>query len=349
MKIAMVNPPFRFSADPNQWITVPPQGYGAIQWVCAHLICGMRALGHEVTLLGAPGSSMPSDVRVLDATTPAHFDTWAACADIDIVHDHTNGLIDPAIVTRRAGFVSTHHLTGPPRHTLNCAYVSAAQRAAADGPVIPLPVDPEQHRFRGQKDDYVLFLGRISAHKGAYEAAAFAAAAGFRLVLAGPSWEPEYLDCIKVDFAHAIDLVGEVGGGDRRDLIAGARAVMVLSQPVTGPWGHPWCEPGATVVSEAAVSGTPVIATRNGCLPELVPGVGRFVECGSSFTARDARDIIDGLPEPQAVRQIGLQRWHYMSIARQYEELYRRVLAGDQWGDARPAEVGSASPICGAS
>ncbi len=39
MKIAMVNPPFRFSADTRQWITVPP-GYGAIQWVCARLIGG---------------------------------------------------------------------------------------------------------------------------------------------------------------------------------------------------------------------------------------------------------------------------------------------------------------------
>jgi len=347
VKIAMVNPPFRFTTD--QWITVPPQGYGAIQWVCAHLIRGMRALGHEITLLGAPGSPMPPDVKVLDATTPAHFDTWAARADVDIVHDHTNGLIDPAIVTRRAGFLSTHHLTGSPRHALNCTYVSTAQRAAADGPIIPLPVDPEQHRFRGQKDDYLLFLGRISAHKGAYEAAAFAAAAGFRLMLAGPCWEPEYLDRIEVDFVHVIDRVGEVGGAERRDMIAGARAVLVLSQPVTGPWGHPWCEPGATVVSEAAVSGTPVIATRNGCLPELVPGVGRFVEYESSFTARDARDVIDDLPEPRTVRQIGLQRWHYMSIARQYEALYRGVLAGNQWGDVGPTGVGSASPICGES
>lgn len=63
---------------------MPPQGYGAIQWVCAHLIRGLRALGHEVTLLGAPGSPMLPDVRVLDATTPAHFDTWAARTDVDI-------------------------------------------------------------------------------------------------------------------------------------------------------------------------------------------------------------------------------------------------------------------------
>lgn len=333
MKIGMINPPHRLSADISQWITVPPQGYGAIQWVCAHLIKGMRALGHEVTLLGAPGSSMPADVTVLDATTVSEFDAWAAHADVDVVHDHTNGMIDPTIVTRRAAFLSTHHLTGPPRYRLNCTYVSAAQRAAGQGPVVPLPSDPERHRFRAQKDDYLLFLGRISGHKGAYEAAAFAAAAGHRLVLAGPSWESAYLDRIESDFGHVIDRVGEVGGAERRDLIARARAVLVLSQPVTGPWGHPWCEPGATVVSEAAMSGTPVVATHNGCLPDVVTNVGRLVDYGSAFTARVVNGVLANLPAPEAVRQVATQRWHYLETARRYEELYQRVLAGERWGD----------------
>jgi hypothetical protein len=165
MRIAMVNPPYRYSADTRQWITVPPQGYGAIQWVCAHLLTGMRELGHSMTLLGAPGSAWPADVEVLDL--PAEeFDAWAARAEVDVVHDHSNGLIDPAAVSGRAAFLSTHHLTGPPRRTVNCTYVSAAQRASGVGPVVPLPVDPARHEFRSNKDDYLLFLGRASPHKG---------------------------------------------------------------------------------------------------------------------------------------------------------------------------------------
>ncbi len=333
MKIAMVNPPYRFSADTSRWISVPPQGYGAIQWVCAHLITGMRELGHNVTLLGAPGSGWPPDVEVLDL--PAEeFDSWAAHADVDVVHDHSNGLIDPAVVSGRAAFLSTHHLTGPPRHALNCTYVSAAQRGFGVGPVVPLPVDPARHRFRSDKNDYLLFLGRISPHKGAYEAAAFAAAAGTRLVLAGPAWELEYVERIESDFGAVVERVGEVGGAERSALISRARAVLVLSQPVPGPWGHPWCEPGATVVSEAAVSGTPVIATRNGCLPDLVPGVGALVGFGSCFTAREAEAALSRLPAPAEVRELAMRRWHYRGIAERYEEVYGRVIEGERWGHA---------------
>ncbi len=296
----------------------------------------MLELGHDVTLLGAPGSTWPPGVDVLDVPAD-RFDSWAAGADVDVVHDHSNGLIAPEAITQRAAFLSTHHLTGPPRYTLNCTYVSAAQRGSGTGPVVPLPVDPAQHRFRSDKDDYLLFLGRVSPHKGVYEAAAFAAAAGTRLVVAGPAWEPDYVQRIESDFGDVVERVGEVASGDRAELISRARAILVLSQPVTGPWGHLWCEPGATVVSEAAISGTPVVATRNGCLPDLVPGVGALVDFGAAFTPREAEAALSQLPNPAAVRDVAARRWHYRDVARRYEALYRQVLAGERWGHAPSA------------
>jgi glycosyltransferase involved in cell wall biosynthesis len=159
-----------------------------------------------------------------------------------------------------------------------------------------------------------------------------------RLVVAGPAWEPEYVERIEADFRSVVERVGEVGGAERSALISGARAVLVLSQSVPGPWGHLWSEPGATVVSEAAISGTPVIATRNGCLPDLVPGVGALVGYGSSFTAREAEAALSRLPAPAEVREVAMGRWHYRGIAERYEELYRRVIAGGRWGHtAAPA------------
>jgi hypothetical protein len=82
------------------------------------------------------------------------------------------------------------------------------------------------------------------------------------------------------------------------------------------------------------VSGTPVIATRNGCLPDLVPGVGALVDYGSAFTPREAEDVLAQLPEPGEVRDVAMCRWHYQAIARRYEALYRRVMAGERWGEA---------------
>ncbi|MFG3051474.1 glycosyltransferase [Kitasatospora sp. NPDC048239] len=333
MRIAMVNVPLRLPADESKWITVPPQGYGGIQWVVAHLVSGLLELGHEVFLLGAPGSpDGHPGLTVVPAAEPADMRSWLRTARVDIVHDHSDGKVGPVA---GAGFVSTHHLTTRPVHRTGCVYLSQAHRAhcgaGGQAPVIPIPVDLARYRTEVPKEDFLLFLGRISPHKGALEAAAFAQAAGARLLLAGPSWEPDYLARIMADHGDAVELVGEVGGAERSRLLAAARALLVLSQPTAGPWGGIWSEPGATVVSEAAASGTPVVATANGCLPEIAPPVGALVGYGTGFDPRKAKACLEGLPSPARVRAEAGARWDHVRIAERYVRIYREVLAGASW------------------
>src|SRR5262249_50826905 len=161
-------------------------------------------------------------------------------------------------------------------------------------PVIPLPVNPARCQFSAAKDRYLLFLGRISAHKGVRQAARFAHAAGYRLKLAGPAWERDYFDALLADFPDTIDYLGEVGGRKRTMLLARARALLALSQTYGGLF-EPWVEPGATVVSEAAASGTPVIASDNGCLPEIVPGIGEVLPESAALSTGQAQTLLDNL------------------------------------------------------
>jgi hypothetical protein len=332
MRVAMVNVPLRVPGDPDTWITVPPQGYGGIQWVVTQIIDGLLDLGHSVALLGAPGSPGGHPrLEVIAAAEPAEMREWLESATVDVVHDHSNGQVGRNGLT--VPYLSTFHLTGVPSDPVNCVYLSRAQRAAAgaSGPVIRLPVNPRRYMFTGQKRDYLLFLGRVSPHKGAYEAAAFARAAGRLLLLAGPTWESGYADGIKRAYGDSVEFLGEVGGARRLALIAEAAAVLVLSQPVPGPWGGTWSEPGATVVSEAAVSGTPVVATASGCLAEIVPPVGAVVGYGSDFDGHRAASVIAGLPPPDQVRREAIARWHHRDIARAYQSIYRQVLRGRSW------------------
>lgn len=336
MRIAVVNIPLPVPDDPTKWITVPPQGYGGIQWVVAHLVDGLAQLGHEVFLLGAPGSE-PSDtnVTVVDAAEDADMARWLRSARLDVVHDHSNGHVGRGDLPGGAVFVSTHHLTGRPADPGTSVYLSCAQRAAAGGdgaPVIRIPVDARRYRFTAVKDDFALFLGRVSEHKGALEAAAFAEAAGIKLLIAGPTWEPEYVERIERRYGAAVEFVGEVGGEERRRLLARARVVLVMSQLTMGPWGDRWCEPGATVVSEAAASGTPVISTPNGCLSEIVPEVGTVVGYGPSFDPAEAAATLAALPAPHEVRAAAVRLWDHITIARQYETVFRSVLDGRRWG-----------------
>jgi glycosyltransferase involved in cell wall biosynthesis len=194
-------------------------------------------------------------------------------------------------------------------------------------------VNPERCLFSREKGNYLLYLGRVSAHKGVHEAAAFAKAADLPLKVAGPSWEHEYLEALLTDFQSTVEYLGEVGGTARTDLIAYARALLVLSQPWGGPFGGRWSEPGSTVVAEASVSGTPVIASDNGCLPEIVPGVGHVLSTlgDEKVSAAEAQRILATLPSADVVRAVAVERWGHVKTAREYLAVYRRALLGSCW------------------
>jgi glycosyltransferase involved in cell wall biosynthesis len=300
----------------------------------ANLMDGLLELGVGISLVGAPGSRWEeADVEVVNAATKPEIVGWIARRRPALIHDFANfsGLQD--YMPAGSAYCRTWQLTSRPPGTGNTVFASSAQMRAVgvtDAVAIPLPVNANRYHPVDCKSDYLLFLGRISAWKGAYEAAALAKFLGMPLVIAGPAWEADYLDRIVADFGRTVTLVGEVGGLERNRLLAEARALAVLSQPVPGPWGQIWCEPGAAVVSEAAASGTPVIATDNGCLPSLMPGVGVVVSTGARFTELDARAVAS-LPEPAEVRKTGVDRWGHVTVARQYLSVYERCAKGERW------------------
>lgn len=114
-------------------------------------------------------------------------------------------------------------------------------------------LDPAEFRYRREKDDYDLFLGRLHASKGYRWAVAGAKRLGRRLVLAG-GW--------RLSFSRYVRYVGNVGGVRKAELLAGARTLWMPAL---------WDEPFGITLIEALVSGTPVLGTRRGSLPEIVP------------------------------------------------------------------------------
>ncbi|MGW2397145.1 glycosyltransferase [Kitasatospora sp. NPDC001664] len=332
MRVAMLNPPYRYGQDPTQWITVPPQGYGGIQWVVATLLDGLLSAGCEIILAGAPGSANRPGLTTVDTADAAATLGALRAFGPDVVHDHAdNGFLHGPLPWPT---VRTHHLTGPPTNRNNAVYLSHAQRAATGArtaPVIRLPVNPDRCTYREKKQEFLLFLGRVSAHKGVREAAALARAAGLPLKVAGPAWEKDYLHGLLTDYPNTVDYLGEVGGTARTELLADACALLALSQPRGGPFGGEWIEPGATVVSEAAASGTPVIASDNGCLPEIATHVGAVIAAGHTPAPEQARQILAGLPTPEYVRSVAVERWGHEVIAAKYLQVYERAAAGETW------------------
>ena len=113
-----------------------------------------------------------------------------------------------------------------------------------------------------------------------------------------------------------VRFAGEVTGAEKAALFAEARALIA---PSRAP------EAFGMVCVEALVSGTPVICSDQGGLPEIVaPGTG-FV-CRSLEELLAAADVIDTI-RPERCRAHALEQFHYLRMAERYVAEYEATAA----------------------
>jgi glycosyltransferase involved in cell wall biosynthesis len=288
LRIAMLAPP---------WISVPPPGYGGVESVVSALTEALVRRGHAVTLFCAPGSR--SSARVVTLLEESHaeeierslyeadhvarafeqIDLAAYDRRFDMVHDHCGftalamaDRIDTPFVHTLHGQFTAATAAFYTRHGHKAAIVGISRAQLASAPAglapvgtIPNPIDVGAWPLREHKDDYLLWVGRVTAEKGPHRAIAAARAAGAPLILAGVI-QPGQQEFFDREVAPHIDgervqFLGEVGGAVKRSLFAGARALLM---PIR------WEEPFGMVMVEALACGTPVIAFPEGAARELV-------------------------------------------------------------------------------
>jgi glycosyltransferase involved in cell wall biosynthesis len=346
-------PRYRVALLAPPWIPVPPPGYGGIELVLSLLGDGLVRRGHDVTLFAPPGSRSAADVR--EVLPDRHDDeiqssiheadhvarVFAALDEAagdgrpyDVLHDHS-GFTAVAMADRiRVPVVHTLH--GPftddtipfyLRHgaKAHLVAISRTQRdSAPDGVriagVVPNPIDVGDWPFRPDKDDYLLWMGRLTPVKGPHRAIEAAIAAGARLVVAGPVQardEEFFHDAVEphVD-GDQVSYVGEVRGERKAELYAGARALLM---PIR------WSEPFGLVMIEALACGTPVISFAEGAACEIVePGVNGYLVADEAGMAA----AVGELPaiSPQACRDSVARRFAVDTVVAGYESVYARAL-----------------------
>ncbi len=287
---------------------LPVKGYGGTERVVVALARGLAALGHRVSLVAPTGTRLP-EAEVIPLPPgrfgEAGFDlTPHLPAGTDILHAFYPLRTSPALPwvwtlegTTRPGTVR------PP----NTIYVSA-DHAARHGATafVYNGLDPADHTFRRDKGDYDLFLGRLHSSKGYQWAIAGARQAERRLVVAG-GWRPS--------LSRYVKFVGEVDGAAKAEWLAGARLLWMPAQ---------WDEPFGLTLIEALFSGTPVLGTRRGALPEvLAPEVAEF---GDSVEALVARLPAMAGKDPAACRARAERWFTHTAMAAAYLRMYEAYL-----------------------
>jgi glycosyltransferase involved in cell wall biosynthesis len=275
------------------WLPVPPSGYGGTERVVHVLVEGLVDAGHDVTLFAAGESSTRATLSCVYPKAPTERMDEAipelrhalACFDrayeFDLIHDHS-GLVAISLAATT---------TTPVIHTVHVAL--DAERAAAYGACCrvsrrvglislsfsqrrshpelrwvancPNGLDLSAYPLGHDRDDYLLFLGRISPDKGCDRAIEVAHAVGLPLKIAAKCRQPEeqayFRSAIEPQLDRQIQYLGEVGQAEKVKLLQNARAMLM---PID------WEEPFGLVMIESMACGTPVIATRRGAVPEVI-------------------------------------------------------------------------------
>jgi len=292
-----------------QHTKVPVEKYGGAQRIVVWLSQALVALGHDVTLLAGRGSRV-AGVRVVeidaDAVRVPGFDVQRHVGrPVDLMHYHELIRHPPNVP-----HVATLHgnlgpgLVAPPY--VVCVSENHAKRHGTAA-FVHNGVRLDECEFRVVKDDFDLFLARLHSSKGWRTAVAAAKAERFRLVVAG-GWRPS--------FSRWVRFVGEVGGDRKRELLAGARCLWMPVQ---------WEDPCPVNVLEALASGTPVLATPRGSLPELVGPDGG----GIAATFEDLLALRRRLGDfdPNACRRRAERYFTHLRMARDYVRMYEGLLA----------------------
>jgi glycosyltransferase involved in cell wall biosynthesis len=340
MRIAQVAPLYE---------SVPPQLYGGTERVVSYLTEALVEMGHEVTLFASGDSvtraklvavcprslwrdpdcreTLPHHVRLMNMV----FDD---ASRFDVIHFHTDYLHFPLLRKYRCKSVTTIHgrLHTPDLKSLFDEYAEVPLVSISDNQRLPLPdanwlatvyhgLPRDLHTCQNRPGNYLAFLGRISPEKRLDRAIEIARLSGIRLKVAAKIYpeEREYfaqvIEPLLEQSNSFVEFIGEVGGREKDEFLGGAAALLF---PID------WAEPFGLVMIESLACGTPVIAWRNGSVPEIIEnGV-------TGFVVEDMEQAVRGVGRLSGLsrsicRRVFEERFDASRMATDYLEVYRRL------------------------
>jgi glycosyltransferase involved in cell wall biosynthesis len=328
------------------WIPVPPFTYGGTEFVVSLITEELVKRGHEVTLF-ATGDSHTSGRLVPiwpKSLWRARLHTPHAAysllfnellrrqKEFDIIHDHCEFYSAPFSKFLKIPVVSTVHHPMYEEMTIlfkkfpnvNYVAISKNQRKTAPGvnfvKTIYNGIPVEKYEFEPNPKDYLLWLSKITPEKGIGEAIEVAKAAGEKLVIAGiiPKEQQDYFDYRikpRID-GEQIQFVGAANFEKKVELFKNAKALLY---PIKR------AEPFGLVVVESMACGTPVIAYKEGSMPELIK------DGKTGFLVKDRDEMIEATKKIDKIsrkicRSYVVKKFSAEKMVNKYEALYHKIL-----------------------
>ena len=340
MRIAQVAPLFE---------SVPPKYYGGTERVVSYLTEELVRQGHHVTLF-ASGDSV-TRARLV-ATTRRALRLDKSCVDqlahqvcqledvfsdakqFDLIHFHIDYIHYPFSHRQSTPYVTTLHgrLDLPDLAPLYRKFPDVPVVAISESQKAPLPrinwqgvvyhgLPEDLYTFRPEPGRYLAFVGRISPEKRVDRAIEIARRVGMKLRIAAKvdDFDRDYFEhTIAPLLAHNpnAEYIGEIGEGEKNDFLGNATALLF---PID------WPEPFGLVMIESMACGTPIIAYRQGSVPEIID------EGLTGFSVDSLEDAVTavrrlGSIDRRVCRERFLERFSVPRMARDYVDIYERLI-----------------------
>lgn len=341
MKIAQIAPLYE---------SVPPKLYGGTERIVHYLTEELVKRGNEVTLF-ASGDSITKGRLVANVDTSLRLNE--RCVDplahhivqmeeviervneFEVLHFHTDYLHFPFSSQISVPCITTLHGRLDLSDLQNVYKKFPFQKVVSisDYQRLPLPKAnfiatvyhglPQELHHAGKGDGgYLAFLGRISPEKGIDKAIEIAIASKTPLKIAAKvdKVDQQYFERrIQPLLDHPlIEFIGEINEVQKTSFLGKAKAVLF---PIN------WAEPFGLVMIEAMACGTPVIAFKNGSVPEVID------EGKSGFIVNTVEEAIEAVAKVpklsrSVVREVFEKRFTAWRMAEDYIRLYTSLISG---------------------
>lgn len=170
--------------------------------------------------------------------------------------------------------------------------------------VIPNYFNPDDFEYSDQKEDYLLYVGRIIDRKGIQIVEEICKATGDRLLVAGPG-----------EYQGSGEYIGVLNQKDKSKYMSKAKAVLMPTL---------YLEPFGGVMIESFMCGTPVISTNWGAFRENnIDGITGY-RCNILKEFCEATRKVEGL-DYQAIRKYAIDNFSMEVIKFHYQDYFDRL------------------------
>jgi glycosyltransferase involved in cell wall biosynthesis len=325
----------------SAFLPTPAKGAGAVEYLVAKLAVALAHLDTTIALLCLEGSKVEHSkiqvmpMRAYGSAVAREGEMSKAVAAIiarglgrelggPVLFDHSLHQLSQRRVPQLPALTMSHGMAPLSPWAHNPVFTSRHHghlHGVRHPKALLNAIDVNEVPFSVEREDYLVWAGRILPYKQPHLAAEVARATGMKLLLAGPIIDADYARQLQPD--NNVLLLGEVAHEQLLRTMGSAQALLFTSDET---------EPAGIVQLEAQAAGTPVIAFRGGASAE-------FLEDGKTgLLVTTFADMVAAVQDRfwERLAPVNCRRWvaEHRSIenmAKGALSFLQRALKGEQW------------------